>query len=402
MILKVAWRNIWRHKVRSLVVVIALALGLWAGIFASAFVNGMMNQKVDSVIALEMSHFQFHQPGFRDDLQVKQFMEDGLAIRDQLLQEPLVEEVAARTINMMMVASAKGTGGVKAVGIAPEEEKTVMRLHELVVEGKYFEGAKRNPVLVSRVVAEKYGLSVRSKVVFTFQDIEGEITAAAFRVVGIFETGNNMFDGMNVFVKRDDIQQLSGIGTGIHELAVLLSEHEPAEAMAAKYQAKHPDLEVLSWMDLSSGMRYMIEAMDLYTVMIVGIILLALLFSIVNTMLMAVLERVREIGMLMAIGMNRLRVFAMIMVETVLLSLVGGPVGLFLAWASTAYFGKAGIDLGNAAYGDFGFSNLIYPSLGGMEYLKVTAMVLAMALLAAIFPARKALKLKPVEAIRKI
>lgn len=402
MLLKIAWRNIWRNKVRSLVIITALALGLWAGIFVSAFVNGMMKQKIDTVIEYEMSHFQFHQKGFRDDFLAKQYMEDGYEIRKELLKEPLVKEVAARTVSMMMIGSAKGTGGVKVTGISPDEEKTVTRLNARVTEGKYFEGVKHNPILISREIAKKYKIGVKSKVVLTFQDVSGEITGAAFRVCGVYETGNKMYDAMNIFVKRGDIQQLSGIGKGVHELAVLLKEHEPADAMAKKYQKKYATLEVLSWMDLSIGMRYMIDVMGVYTVMIVGIILLALLFSIVNTMLMAVLERVRELGMLMAIGMNRQKVFGMIMLETIFLSVIGGPVGLLLAWGSISYFGHAGINLGNAAYGDLGFSNLIFPVLDSIEYLKVTGMVLTMALLAALYPARKALQLKPLEAIRKI
>lgn len=402
MLFKVAWRNIWRSRVRSLVVITALALGLWAGIFASAFVNGMMQQKVESVIALEMSHFQFHKKDFRDDIQTKIFMENGYEIRDDLLNDPLVQEVSARTINMVMISTANGTGGIRAVGISPKEEMGVTIVKDHVIEGDYFGGDKRNPIVISQKTAQKYKVGLRSKMVLTLQDINGEITAAAFRVVGIYQTGNNMYDAANVFVLREDIQKLAGIGNGIHEIAVLLKHHEPAEEMAMKYQEKYADLEVLSWMDLSTGMRYMVEVMGMYTLIIVGIILLALLFGIVNTMLMAVLERTREIGMLMAIGMNKTDVFKMIMVETLYLSLVGGPLGLILSWLSIMHFGSAGIDLGGAAYEDLGFSNQIFPSLEAIEYLKVSVMVFVMAIIASIFPARKALKLKPVEAIRKI
>lgn len=402
MLVKIAWRNIWRNKVRSMVVITALALGLWAGIFVSAFVNGMMKQKVDTVIEYEMSHFQIHQPGFRDEMPVHLSIKNGNAIRAALLKEPLVADVSARTVGMMMIGSAKATGGIKVTGISPEAEKKVTHLDKRVTEGTYFTGVNRNPILISREVANKYKVGVKSKLVLTFQDVQGEITGAAFRVCGIYETGNKMYDAVNVFVLREDIQNYLGIGEGVHQIAVLLKEHDAAEAMAQTYQKKYPDLEVLSWMDLSSGMRYMIDMMDVYTVIIVGIVLLALMFSIVNTMLMAVLERVKELGMLMAVGMARKKIFGMIMLETLFLSLIGGPLGLLLAWASIVYFGKAGINLGNAAYGDLGFSNLIYPVLDSIEYFKVTAMVLVMALLAALYPARKALQLNPLEALRKI
>ena len=117
---------------------------------------------------------------------------------------------------------------------------------------------------------------------------------------------------------------------------------------------------------------------------------------------MAVLERVREIGMLMAIGMTKGRVFSMIMIETVIMSMIGCPVGLLLSWLSISFFGNTGINLTGAMYEDFGFGSIIYPTLDPSRYIDVAIMVFIMALIAAVFPARKALKLKPVEAIRKI
>jgi putative ABC transport system permease protein len=126
------------------------------------------------------------------------------------------------------------------------------------------------------------------------------------------------------------------------------------------------------------------------------------MFSIINTMLMAVLERVREIGMLMAIGMVKQKVFGMIMLETVFLSMIGGPLGLFISWLLISYFGEVGIDLSAANYEDFGFSTMIYPELPISSYVNVTILVVIMSVLSAIYPAIKALKLNPVEAIRKI
>ena len=402
MIIKVAWRNIWRNKVRSAVVITAIAIGLWAGVFASAFVVGMMEQKIDSVIRLEMSHFQVHHPNFRDEFQPKLTIANSQQVLDELKAETSVTGISGRVIAMPMLGSANKNGAIKVTGIDPEHEAMVTTLHEHVEEGAYFEGVKRNPILVSQKTAGQYNIGLRSKVVLTVQNAEGEITAGAFRVVGIYDTGNPMYDEVNAFVRNTDLQQLLGIEGELHEIAVLLNEHQLADPMAGKYQKLWTHLEVQSWMDLALGMRLMVEAKDTYTIVIVGIILVALLFSIINTMLMAVLERVREIGMLMAVGMSKWRVFLMIMLETVFLALIGGPLGLLLSWACIAYFGNHGIDLGGAAYGEMGFSSIIYPQLDGATYLNVTIMVISMALLAAVYPARKALKLIPVEAIRKI
>jgi ABC-type lipoprotein release transport system permease subunit len=401
MLLKIAWRNIWRNTTRSIVVIIAIALGLWAGVFASAFVQGMMKQKIESVISREMSDFQFHRPGFTDEFLAKLYMPNGEEIRSEVAQEENVLHSTGRLISMGMIGSTRQNGGIKIVGVVPDDEAQVTKLNEAVIEGDYFEGISRNPVLISQKVADKYKVNLKSKVVLTIQDVEGEIIAGAFRVVGIYKTDNGMFDEMNIYVNQNDLRRMMKIDEGLHEIAVLLNDHDLAEPIATKYQAKYTELEVKPWLDLATGMRMMVDMVGVYIYYIVGIILVALLFSILNTMLMAVLERVREIGMLMAVGMTKGKVFIMIMLETVMLTMIGGPLGLLISWAFVSYFGTNGIDLGGA-YTEVGFASIIYPYLDNKSYLEVTYMVVIMAVLAAIYPAIKALSLKPVEAIRKI
>jgi len=400
MLLKIAWRNIWRNRTRSIVVITAIAIGLLAGVFASAFVQGMMKQKVESVIKLEYSDFQFHVPQFTDEYLSRLYIPDSDAIMAEVGREPSVAGVSGRLVSMGMVASARRSGAIRIVGVDPEREAAVTGIDTKVTEGEYLSDEGRTPVYISRKVADKYGVGLRSRMVLTVQDVEGEIIAGAFRVVGIFDSGNGMFDEMNLYVRQDDLRALLHIESGVHEIAVALHDHDLAEPLATKYQAAYPELEVRPWLDLAVGMRFMVEAMDVYLYYIVGIILLALLFSILNTMLMAVLERVREIGVLMAVGMGKARVFGMILLETVMLTMIGGPLGLLLSWAMVSYFGEVGIDLGGAAYADLGFSNIIHPYLDTGAYLEVALMVVVMAIVAAVYPARKALKLNPVEAIR--
>ena len=401
MITKIAWRNIWRNPTRSWVIIIAVALGLWAGIFASAFVLGMTEQKIQSVIELEMSHFQIHHPEFREEFQPKDTIAGMDGIREKLVNDNDVVAYSERVSGMFMMASPNKSGAMRITGIDPEKEREVTVVSTDVVEGSYLDTDRRNPILISSETAEDYKIKIRSKVVVTIQDVDGEITAGAFRVVGIYKSDNNMYDQLNAFVKKEDLQQLLGLETGIHEVAVLLKAHELADTSASAYQSTFPDLEILSWADLSPGMRYFIEAKDTYTLIIVGIILVALLFSVLNAMLMAVLERVREIGMLMAVGMNKVRTFRMIMLETIFLVSLGGPLGLLLSWLSIQYFGNKGIDLGGAAYAEVGFSNIVYPYLDFKTYAYVTIMVVAMAIIAAIYPALKALSLNPIQAIHK-
>lgn len=405
MIAKIAWRNIWRNKVRSLVVIIALALGLWAGTFTSGFYEGMMKQKVDDVIRLEMSHFQLHHPQFREEMLVKYYVDDADRIEKDIREDEHVTGISGRVITTTMMGSPNKNGSAKVIGIDPAEESIVTGLNQKLVEGAYFEGVRRNPILLSQKMAEDYKVKLNSKVVLTMQDVNGEIIAASFRVAGIYKTNNGMFDEVNVFVRRQDLQPLLGLQEDQrHEIAVLLNDHALAEPFAQRYQTAYPDLEVKPWLDLATGMRYMVEASGTFAYVIVIIVLVALLFSVINTMLMAVMERTREIGMLMAVGMNKRKVFLMIMFETLFLAMVGGPIGLLIAFGFIEWKGGSGIDLGaiGEAYSEMGFAAVVYPELGLKSYIDIAMMVFFMALLAAIYPAWKALSLNPSEAIRKI
>ena len=304
MILKIAWKNIWRNKVRSFVVIVAIALGLWAGIFGTAFVTGMMKSKIDSAVRNEISHFQIHTPKFTDEYNGKLIMKNSEELVATLEADNDVQLVSQRVITMGMMASSRKQGAIKVVGIDPAKEAELTQLNKKLIDGDFFEKRKRNPIVISKETAEDYQLKLNSKVTVTFQNMNGDLTGGAFRVVGIFNTSNNVYDKMNALVRMQDLQRLYEIKEGAHEIAVWLNDHEKAQIKADEYKKAYPDLEVKSWLEIQPELSYMMDMMDTYLYIIVGIILVALLFSIINTMLMAVLERVKEIGMLMAIGMT--------------------------------------------------------------------------------------------------
>lgn len=402
MLLKIAWKNIWRNRTRSLVVITAVALGLWAGVFATSFVKGMMKKKIETVIKLEMSDFQIHPKGFRDKPAIGNVIENEKEIREALNEDENVVAFSSRLVMEGSLGTPRGNGFLKAIAVDPKDEALTTGLNDLLIEGQYFPKKRYNTILISKETAEKYKLSLRSKPILRLLDGNGDNIEIGFRVVGIYQSDNSVFDGMHAFVMKDDVHDKLEIGRGVHQIAVALKDHDQAEILADQYQQMFEELEVKPWIQLATGMRFMVEAMDVYLFYIVGIILLALLFSILNTMLMAVLERVREIGMLMAVGMSKPKVFTMIMLETIMLSMIGAPLGLLLSYFLIQHFGSVGIDLTGAGYADAGFASIIYPYLDGQSYLQVTIMVLIMSVLAAIYPAIKALKLIPVDAIRKI
>jgi ABC-type lipoprotein release transport system permease subunit len=403
MIWSISWRNIWRNKVRSTVVIIAITLGICAGVFSTAFFKGMMNQRVEQVISNELSHIQIHHPDFRSNMELDNIISSGSELADKIAQIPDVEGVSKRVVIFSMVSSAETASGVRIIGINPDDEMSVSDMENNIVEGEYFNGVKRNPVLIGQKLAEKLNVKLRSKIVITLQDLEKNITGGAFRVVGIFETPNSTYDETTIFVRGSDISRLIALPEDAgHEIAVLVSNNELVDTVQYQIKQIASEMEVLDWKELSPEMGYLTEVMDLYMYIFIIIILLALLFGIINTMLMVVLERVKELGMLMAVGMNRLRVFSMIVLETILLTLVGGVMGTLAGSGISKYFETHAIDMSSwsEGYSQLGYDTLVYTSIDVNLMITVIMMVLFTGVIAAIYPAYKALKHNPAEALR--
>ncbi len=403
MILSVSWRNVWRSKTRSMVIITAIALGVFAGVYTIAFMLGWINQKVDSLINTELSHIQIHQPLYLETNEVHDFIPNISKIQQEIQEEPGVKAVSARVIAACMISSAEMGSGVQLIGIDPAVEQRLTNIHEKIVDGHYFEGVKTNPIVIGEKLASKLKVKVRSKVVITLTEMDGTLTGGAFRVAGIYKTTNSTYDEMKAFVRAEDLQKLLKIDEDAgHELAILMSKHGSEGGFADKLKGKYPEMQVLSWMKIMPEMEMMNENMNLMMYIFVGIILLALGFGIVNTMLMVVLERVKELGMLMAIGMNRVRVFTMIVLETVFLSLTGGVIGIVIAKVLVSVTEKTGLDLSIWAEGlnSLGFDAVVYPTIGFDSIIVIAVMVIFTGLISAIYPARKAIKLNPAEAIR--
>jgi ABC-type lipoprotein release transport system permease subunit len=389
---------------RSLIVILSIAIGLFAGVFYTAFSWGMIEDHIESSINEYLSHIQIHEQAYDKTQPNSHFIPEGKQLLEQVSANKSIKASTGRTLVTGMVSSANAGSGVLIAGVIPDRESAVTGINTKIIEGDYFEGVKTNPVLIGKKLAEKLKVGLKSKIVLTFQDTNGEIVAGAFRVAGIYKTKNSKLDETNVYVKMDDVNRLLGFENEMNEIAILLNDNNELDDVKAKIAAIAKGKKVETWKQLSSELEYMVSMFRQYSYIFIVIILLALTFGIVNTMLMTVLERVRELGMLMAIGLNKTRLFFMIVLETIFLALVGGPLGILIAHAVIVYYGNVGIDLSmfSEAYESMGFSSIIYPKLEWYFYAEIGTMSVLAAIFAAIYPARKALQLNPSEAIRKI
>ena len=406
MIWIIAWKNIWRNKVRSLVVILAITFGLFGGVFSSAVMKGMVEQRIREAVSRETGHIQLHNPKYIDDNEI-QYAIDGKALKLEQKLDSLssVKAWSSRIKFLAMANSANAGTGVMIYGIDPEKEKQVTEISAMICDscGVYLNGKKKNQIVVGKALAEKLKVRLRSKIVLTFQDHEGNLTGAAFRICGIYRTSNSVFDEMNVFVRKSDIASLLVISPQEYqELVISLTNPDQIAVVQEELADGFPELLIRTWKEIDPMLGMMADLTAVWLYMFMTIILLALGFGIINTMLMTILERTRELGMLAAIGMNKRRIFLMIMLESVYLSLTGAVIGMALGYAITLYTSYTGINLSSFAEGfeKIGYNPIMYPYLDLNFFITLTVMVICIGILASIYPARKALKLNPAEAVR--
>lgn len=393
----------WRNKLRSLVIIMAISAGLTGGIFTVALYNGMTDQKLRTAIDIQTAHLQVHASGFRQNKDIRLYLKNSEAIISTLGSTPSLKAMAPRLVATAMAATSNANTGVQLNGVVPEQEKAVSTIYTFITEGNYFQEEKRNQMLISARAAKKLKVGLNGKVIITMQDFHGEIVGAAFRVSGIFRTTHSMFDDANIFVRKRDLERVLSMEGKINEIAIRLDDIEavPTVQQYLQDQFSADETDIQSWREIQPELAYINDATWQMNYLILIIILLALAFGILNTMLMAIFERIKEIGVLMAVGMSKGRIFAMIIMETVFLSLTGAAVGMLVSAWLVYVTGKSGINLSMFAQGleTFGLSSMVYPQLEPQFYVTLAIMVIIAALLSSLYPAIKALKLKPVEAI---
>jgi len=384
----------------------AIAFGLLGGVFSSAVLKGTGDQRVREGVSRETSHLQIHKPAFAEDNDVR-YVIDGdrktlVAVLDTI---KFIEAWSPRVKFMAMAGSANAGTGVMVMGIDPEKERRVTDIHSLICDscGSWFKEGKGMQVVVGQALAKKLKVHLNSKIILTFQDMQGNLTGGAFRICGIYRTSNSVFDEMNIFVNRTDITPLLAADIGAcHEIAIRLKDAGMTDRVQQTIRKLFPSILIQNWKEIDPLLGMMNDFMDLWLYLFMGIILLALGFGIINTMLMAILERTRELGMLAAIGMNKQKIFSLIMLESVFLSLTGGIIGIIMGVLLTLYTNHTGINLGSLTEGfeKIGYNPILYPSLNIIYFINLTLMVVATGILASVYPARRALKLHPAEAIR--
>lgn len=401
-----AWRNIWRNKRRSLVVISAVALGIIAMMLSMGIMNAMNGQMLENTISTSLGHIAIHRAGFQDAMNLDRSFQPGPEIIAAVERTPRLRAWAPRVKVQGIARSSETSQGILLVGVDPEKERRTTKLYDYTLKNSdsvYLTSTSSNDVLISENLAKKLNLLPGDKLVLMVQDAKREITGSALRICGLYRTPVESFDRYMVFAGIDLVRDMTGLGAQLSELSIVLADRDlaPAAKRFLRSAAHDPSLEVLTWMDMAPSLVSVVKVFDTMMYIFFSIIFITVIFSVVNTLIMAVMERFREIGVMKSIGTRPYWVFAMILLESFLLCLTGLAAGIaagaLILWPFSIY----GIDLSmfSASMRWWGTGSILFPYVKGTDIAAGAIIVLMTAVLASLYPAFKAARIRPLDAI---
>lgn len=402
--LKLATRSLLRNRRRSLITVTAVAIGLAGLVFLWGYIDGINRQMIANITSYLTGHVQVHQKGYHDDPTLDLAFDGPEGIAARIKAQPGIAAVAPRIEGEALASGPEKTRGVLVVGVDPSREGAITTLARAVKAGSYLDAADPNGIVLGDRVAEILRVAVNDEATLVTQAADGSIGAGRYRVRGIYDSGIDMIDSTYVFLPLPAAQSLYALEGRVTTLAVRLDELGAVPGVAAALAGKlSAAFEVLGWQKLLPRLADNVAFHEMFTYMILFVVFVVVTLGIANTILMGVLERIREFGVMMALGTAPGQIARVVLYEAVLLGLAGIVAGNALGLGIVAWFGRRGIDLGQYAQAVQmmpGLTGIVYPSARADHLLLLSVLLLATTVAASLYPAWKAAGFTPVEAIR--
>ncbi len=405
--LKMAWRNIWRHPRRTLLTVAAIAFASLVLIFMLSFQLGSYQAMINSAVTISTGHLQVQAAGYRKKRSMRLVVADPAAVAAVLDAVPAISAYAYRASGFALVSSGQRTCGVEVTGIDPRTEPRVSRLKKLVRYGKFLNNRDRDSALVGTILARNLRVEPGDELTLLGQGRDGSVAAAVVTVRGIFRSGISEFDRNALYIPLATFQDVFAMDGAVHEVVAICNSlgdvPRARQTVAAGLlrSGAGRDLRVLDWQELMPGLLQAIK-LDLVSGFIFYLLLvLVVAFSILNTFLMAVFERTREFGVLMALGITPGRLTRLLLLESMGLTMVGIAAGIIGGGLFTWYFQAYGLDFSGSSeiLAEYGISGRLYPRLSLLSILAGPLVVLVITFFAALYPALKVRRLRPVQAL---
>ena len=395
---KLAYRNLGRHRRRSILSGLALAMGTALLMFIAAFFQGEMRSSMETTLRLNSGHLQVRAADYDPDkLSVawEYLIENPEQLATKIEALDQVDVATPRLFASGIVTVQNDSVGVQIMGVDPAS--TANEPYQ-VLEGQFVTADDRDGILIGYPLAKNLGLNVGDQLNLLVNTSDGTVDEQLFTVRGIFSTGSTGYDKGLILLPLAKAQAFSGADDHASMIFVLLKDREQAEYVAKAIPSQN--YQVKTWRELNSLLVLVNDFSNAYLTVINLIVLGITVTVIVNTLLMSVFERMREIGILSAIGMKGRQIVALFLAEASLLAVGGITVGALAGWALSAYFGKVGIFFGDLGIsGEMLLEDRIYTYLTLESAINLIITALVITLIASLYPARMASRMEPVEAL---
>jgi ABC-type lipoprotein release transport system permease subunit len=375
-----------------------------------SFQFGSYETMINTSVKISTGHLQIQAEKYQEKKNIRYVIPDPQTIADIVAKIPEVEAYTFRGQAFSLISSEDRTYGVVVTGINPQREAKVSRLKKLVRDGNFLSANDVNQAVVGRLLAKNLRVTIGDELTVLGQGRDGSIAATVVQVKGIFSSGIDEFDRSAIQIPLSTFQDIFSMDDAVHEVVVIAKSLSDVSKIKSKIQANlvginsRKSLKTLDWQDLMPGLRQAIE-MDLVSGLIFyGLLIIVVAFSILNTFLMAIFERTKEFGVMMAIGTTPRRLTKVLLVESMAMTLIGIIAGILLGIVVTYYFQVHGIDFsgGSELLSQFGITGRMYPKLSLLSVSIGPFMVLFFTFFAALYPALKIRSLRPVEAMKAV
>ena len=406
---RIAWRNLWRRKRRTFITCFSIGFGVMLAVTFTGAGDYAYTNMINTSATMGMGHVTIEPLGYNQTPSLGKTIHDTDKIREQVLSIPEVKNAIIRITGQAMFASARKSIGGMFVGIDPALEPPDQNLFiNSIIQGELFPDTEGRYIIIGYKMAEKLNLGLGKKLVYTTTDVNGEIVSEIARVSGIFKTGVSEVDGAMALLPLNSVRSTLNYGAQDATLvAITIEDHRHSDDVRDKIEKTvgSPVREVLSWKQTQpevAGLVRIDRSANYISQFLIGILIAA---GILNTVLMSVLERTREFGVMMAVGMSPSKLFKLVLVESFWLALIGIVIGIIITTPWYAFMYNVGIDFSGAIGDDYSAGGILVDPVMKLRLYResitvILTMVFGLTILSGLYPAWRAGRIPPVESLR--
>ena len=400
-IVKVSWRNLWRNAARTNITIVAVALCVAILIVFQSLIVGLIGKAVYNTTNLVVGEVQIHAIGYLDDRSIYKSLKNIEDIRAVAKENNI--GIVERSYGFGLISSGTKSAGTQFWGINPESELKYFDFANHIDEGNFLTKKSLNKVVLGKKLARSLAAEVGTELVVFVQGADGSLGNELFYVTGILENVADNIDRGAAIILKDDFDILFSTNNIVHEIALNSKGKFKAEEIKKLMSAKITGVAIETWKELMPTIAVMTEKMSVFMLTIFSLIFtIAASLGVMNTLIMSTYDRMREFGIIRAIGATPWRIIRQVSLEAILLTIIASIIGTVVGLSIALYLQEYGIDIsggGNLAIGGIVFDPIWKASISIKTVFLPVVLMMLTSVIASIYPASIAARIKPVEAI---